>query len=147
MGLSQQAKDIKTEIERAKAAWNAGGHGYQLQVEYDNRTTVDLATLTVPYLMVDISWGDGDQLDIGLNPLVCDYGNIVLAAGVKAGQGTDSLLQLLDHLRPYLQLRNPLGTVKTHAAQLAKMPTERGGFFYWPMTIPFWSVAQAPAVP
>lgn len=143
MSLSQQRQDIVTEIERAKAAWGA----FALPVEYDNRNTVDLATLTTAYLMVDITWGDAAQMDIGKSPLVCDYGHIVLAAGVKAGQGTAGLLALLDHFRPYLQLRNPLGSVKTHAAQVAQRATEKDGFFYWPMTIPFWAQAQAPAVP
>lgn len=147
MSLSQQAKDIRTEIERAKAAWNAGGHGYQLQIEYSNHTFVDLASLTSPYLMVDIVWGQAAQMDLGQSPLLTDYGSILLAAGTKVGNGTDGLLVLLDFFRPYLQLRNPLASVKTHHASVGATPVEKDGFYYWTMTVPFWAQAQAPAVP
>lgn len=143
MSLDQQRKDIVTEIERAKAAWTA----YTLKVEYDNRAYVDLAQLTTPYLMVDIVWGKGEQQSIEQQPLVCDYGMILLAAGVKEGEGTTSLLALLDFFRPYLQLRNPLGTVKTRAAILGAKPILKNGFYYQTMSIPFWATSVAPVVP
>jgi hypothetical protein len=143
MSLAQQEKDIRTEIERAKAAWTA----YTLKIEYDNRDSVDLAALTDPYLMVDIVWGDAQQMDIGQRPLVSDYGSIIVAAGCKVGAGKAPLLALLDFFRPYLQLRNPLGTVKTHVAHVDPRPVEKDGYYYQTMTVPFWSQAQAPVVP
>jgi hypothetical protein len=147
MSLDQQRIDIVTEIERAKDAWNAGGNGYQLKVEYDNRSTVDLAALTSPYLMVDIVWGKSDQLDLGSSPLVCDYGQIILAAGAKEGQGTAGLLKLLQFYRPYLQLRSPLGSVRTQAAVMGLKPILQGGYYYQTLMVPFWSIEAAPAVP
>lgn len=147
MSLDQQRRDITTEIVRAQTAWNAGSHGYQLQIEFDNHTKVDLSALQTPYLMVDITWGDGKQMDLGVNPLVTDYGHILLAAGVKEGQGTAALLQLLEFYRPYLQLRSLLGSVRTQAAILGAKPVQRGGYYYQTMSVPFWSVAAAPAVP
>lgn len=147
MSLEQQRADIVTEVERAKAAWNNAAKAYQLLVEYDNRSTVDLAVQQVPYLMVDIVWGKSRQMDLGVSPLVTDYGQIVLAAGVKEGQGTASLLSLLDFVRPYLQLRNPLGSVRTEEATLGPKPLLVGGFYYQTMRVPFWATAQAPDVP
>jgi hypothetical protein len=143
MSLDLQRLGITTEIERAKAAWTA----YTLQIEYDNKAEVDLAALTTPYLMVDIIWGAGGEIDVGKYPLVRDIGSIILAAGVKEGKGTSDLLKLLQHFRPYLQLRDNLGQVRTHAAYLGARPTRLGGFYYQTMTIPFWSIEQAPVVP
>lgn len=143
MTFDQVRQDIVTEIERAKTAWI----DYPLRVDYDNLSVTDLATQEDPYLMVDILWGDSQQLDLGESPLVADYGLIALAAGVKEGQGTASLLKLLYHFRPYLQLRDNLGVVRTRAAGLAQKPVVRGGFYYMTMMVPFWTVNQAPSVP
>lgn len=143
MSLDLQRQGIVTEIERAKAAWTA----YPLQIEYDNKAEVDLASLTTPYLMIDIVWGAGGEIDLGKYPLVRDIGSIILAAGVKEGEGTAALLKLLQHFRPYLQLRDNLGQVRTRGAYLGAKPTLLGGFYYQTMTIPFWSIEQAPVVP
>lgn len=147
MSIEQQDKDIRTEIERARLAWDAAAKGYSWPVEYGNRSTVDLASLIGPYVMADIVWGKSQQMDLGANPLVADYGAIIVAAGVKEGLGTLQVRQILDYLRPYLQLRNPLGTVRTHQAFIGAKPVVKEGFYYLTMTVPFWSVAQAPAVP
>lgn len=143
MSIEQQAIDIRTEIERGKVAWT----DYPLEIEYDNRDAVDLSALLTPYLMVDILWGDGVQMDLGQRPMVADIGSIILAAGVKEGQGTVGLLKLLQHFRAYLQLRHPLGSIKTKAAMLGGRPVLLRGFYYQTMTIPFWSQNLAPLVP
>ncbi len=132
---------IVTETERAKTAWTA----YSLLVDYDNKDRIDLESLTTPYVCVDIVWLDGQQMDLGRQPLVTDYGQIVVAAGVKEGGGTNSLLKLLDHFKPYLQLRDNIGaSVRTEAAMLTR-PVTRRGFYFQPMLVPFWVTAQAPA--
>lgn len=134
---------ITTEIERAKAAWSA----YTLLVDYENLEDINLAQQVQPYVSVDIVFLDGAQLDLGSNPLVADYGSIIIAAGAKEGTGTAPLLKLLDHFRPYLQLRDNLGSnVRTQAGKIQKGQS-RLGFYYLPMTIPFWVQNVAPAVP
>lgn len=143
MTFDQVRQDIVTEIERAKEAWGL----YPLLVDYDNRPAIDLAQQEDPYLMVDILWGEAQQLDLGQNPLVADYGLIALAAGVKEGRGTVGLLKLLSHFRPYLQLRDDLGVVRTKVGTIGARPLEKNGFFYLTLLIPFWTVAQAPAAP
>lgn len=146
MSLVAAEQAIRTIIEKAKADWATAGN-YALQIEYDNRETVDLTTLTDPYLMVDIMWQDGQQMDLGVRPLVTDYGHIVLAAGVKEGGGSLALVELLEFLRPYLQLRDDLGPVRTQTAAVQK-PVYRGGFYYIPMLVPFWTTeVSAPAPP
>lgn len=140
-------QSIVTEIERAKTAWQSAPGGYVLNIEYDNRPSVDLTKQVDPYLMVDILWGRSAQLDLGTSPMVADFGTIVLAAGVKEGGGTASLLKLLSHFRPYLQLRDNLGPVRTQAGHLGLKPLLVRGFYYQTLEVPFWLVAQASAVP
>lgn len=143
MSYDQARQDIQTEIERARTAWTA----YDLPIETENRDSVNLVDLTTPYIMVDILWGDAQQLDMNPNPLTADYGTILLAAGVKEGNGTRPLLELLEHFRPYLQMRHPLGTVRTHIAKIQDKPLRIKGYYYLLMQVPFWTVQAAPAVP
>lgn len=143
MSYSQAAQDIRTEIERARVAWT----DYDLQVEIDNRNEVDLVALQTPYVWVNILWGDAQQLSLGLSPMTADYGTIVLGAGVKEGNGTSGLLPLLEHFKPYLQLRYPLGTVKTRLARIQDKPLQVRGYYHLVMQVPFWVEQVAAAVP
>mgnify|MGYP000852429071 FL=1 len=142
MGFETAQQAIRTEIERARAAWSA----YPLLVDYENREDIDLSKVTEAYLTVDIVYREGQQLSLGLNPLVADRGQIMVAAGAKAGTGTAKQMRLLDHFRPYLQLRDNLGEVRTHAAQAYPGVAARG-FYFIPMVVGFWIVAPAPTAP
>lgn len=143
MSTQAGARAIRSVIEAAKAAWT----DYTLLVDYDNRDPVDLAALTDPYVCVDILWLDGEQMDMGTSPLTTKYGQIILAAGVKEGAGTDLLLKLLDHMERYLQLRDDIGaSVRTQAASLTK-PRTLKGFYYQPLIVPFWMTVQSPTTP
>lgn len=142
MGFETIQQTIRTEVERARAAWVA----YPLLVDYENREDVDLSKVTEAYLAVDIVYREGQQLSLGVSPLVADRGQIMLMAGAKVGTGTAKQMKLLDHFRPYLQLRDNLGEVRTHAAQIYPGRLARG-FYYIPMVVGFWSVAAAPNVP
>lgn len=135
MSVEANRQSIVTAIEAAKAAWSE----FTLQIEYENQGEIDLAPLVTPYLMVDIVYLQGDQLDLGPTPHVMDYGVIVLAVGTKEGSGTAVCNRLLDHLRPYLQLKDNLGAVRTRAAKIQK-PIRKEGFYYIPMVVPFWVV-------
>lgn len=145
MSLEAAVKGIRTAIEAAKTAWDAVPGNYVLQIEHDNRTTVDLAALTTPYLMVDILWQDGQQMDLSTRPMTTDYGHIALAAGVKEGGGTLELIRLLDFVRPYLQLRDDIG-VRTEVASLQKQ-VYQNGYCYQPMLILFWFTQVSTAPP
>lgn len=146
MSIVTAAQAIRAALEQARADWNAVPGNYALEIEYDNRNTVDRANLQSPYLTVDIVWQDGQQMDLGLNPLVQDLGHIVLAAGVKEGAGSLDLLTLLTFIRPYLQLRDDLGPARTQAAGLQK-EVYHEGFYYQPMLVPFWLVEASGVAP
>lgn len=133
MSLETNRASIVGAVEAAKAAWG----NFTVEIEYDNRFYVDLALQVNPYLMVDIIYNDSEQMDLGKQPMVCDYGWIVFAAGVKEGSGSTGLLALLQHFRSYLELKDNLGTVRTHVAKLTK-PNTVNGFYYQPMMVPFW---------
>lgn len=135
---------IITEVERARTAWSA----YTLLVDYENRDLVDLEAIEdgQAYLAVDIVFLSGNQLDLGQSPMIEDAGHIILAAGAKMGAGTAQQVKLLDHVRPYLQLRDDLGIARTEAGKLQR-PQMRQGFYYLPLIVPFWSHAQAPDTP
>ena len=136
MSLDANRSAIVSAVEAARLAWTGS---YTLNIEYDNRDTVDLAAQLDPYLMIDIVYMDGRQMDLGKAPLIGDYGQIMLAAGVKKGAGTDGVMKLLQFIRPYLELKDTMGSVRTSAAKLTKY-VEANGFYYQPMLIPFWEI-------
>lgn len=137
---------IRAEIERAKAAWDLLPGSYPLLVDYENKSQIDLSKVLRGYLIVDIVYRSGDQMDLGDRPTKRNRGQIMLAAGAKEGNGTAEQVKLLDHFEPYLQLRDNLGIVRTHAAQ--RYPaSSRNGFYYLPLVVGFWSDAETPAVP
>ena len=141
MSLTSTVQSVMTEVVRAQAAWSA----YSLVLSTGNRTLAELAALPNPHLLASVVFYSGDQLDLGPRPLVMDAGQIILAAGVIEGGGEQRLMALLDHFRPYLQLRE-IGNVRTRAAQIQR-PQTKSGVYYLPMVIDFWTVSQAPTVP
>lgn len=147
MSYETARQAIVAEIERAKAAWNTA-HGADLKIDYENRKPTDLAGLAEgeAYLMVDIEYIDAKQGSLGAQPLLFDYGTIALAAGNKQGSGVKVLNDLLDHFKPYLQLRDGLGPVRTQAAKRARGVPQLG-FYYLPMHVAFWVESIAPPVP
>ncbi len=139
MSLEANRAAIVAACEAARAAWTE----YDLKVEYDNRHTVDLAAQVDPYLMVDIVYLDSEQMDLnGATPLVGDFGQIMLSAGVKEGMGSAGVVKLLQHFRPYLELKDSLGAVRTRVAKLTRPITVRG-FYYQPMLVSFWEIHVA----
>lgn len=144
MSLDAARGALVAEIVRAKTAWTE----YTLAVEYDNMTKIDLAKQVKPYLLVQVRWSRSVQQDLGPRPNTTDYGSILLSAGVKQGQDVTQLLKLLQHFRPYLQLRDNLGAnVHTHAASMHDGRLATDGFYYESMSIPFWLTEQSPAIP
>jgi hypothetical protein len=136
-------QSIKTEIERAKAAWTA----YALAVEYENTEPIDLAMQFNPFLCVDIVFRDGAQMDMNPDPLLRVDGQIIVAVGTKVGSGTAAASALLDFVVPYLQLRDDmLHGVRTHEAKPHE-PKTVNGHYYLPFVVGFWRDAVKPATP
>lgn len=142
MSLTAAEQAIYAEVERARLAWTA----YTLNVELPGQSYVELSEQTDPYLMFDIEWRRGAELDLGDAPLIEDSGQIVLAAGVKEGRGDQLLTPLLEHFRPYLQRRDLSAGVRTRIGQLYPTVTAKG-FVYRPMIIDFWVVSVIAVVP
>ena len=93
--------EIVTAISAAAQAWTS----YICQVDYDNKDHVDYATQLNPYLAVDIVYMDAQQMDLGTNPIVQAYGNIMLAVSVKEGKGTSQANLLMAHFTSALQFK------------------------------------------
>jgi len=133
MTLTQAGRDIRAVIEQIKADFTA----YPLKVEIDNRSTVDQATQTDPYLKVEIDYlPGGQQLSIGTDVVVRQVGQVCLYAIVKEGAGTDLAAQLLDFVVPYFD-RKVLGSVHLHPAQAIRGRPVKG-WWYAPALLEFW---------
>lgn len=94
--------EIVTAIEALKTAWTGG---YTPVIDYDNRELVNIAGQTNPYLSVELVYLDGQQMDLGPQPLVGTYGQIWLAVLVKRGKGTSQANALMDYFEKGLQLQ------------------------------------------
>jgi hypothetical protein len=138
---------IVAEMERAWEAWNTANPSQLLPiVDYENKGVLDLSQVQL-YLSVDIVFRDGDQIDMGPVPIICDDGQIMVSAGAKVGTGTQQAERLRDFVRPYLQLRDTLANgVRTHAGK-PYPPKTVNGFYYLPLVVGFWRHAPAPATP
>lgn len=79
---------------------------YPLQVEQDNRTTVDQATQVKPYLKVEVKLLASAQIDLADKPWIQQWGQIWLSAVCKCGEGTAETKALLDFITPYFELNN-----------------------------------------
>ena len=133
MSYEADQQSVRQAVEAAKVAWT----DYALVVQYDNAGVVQADTVQ-PYLAVEMVYLGGDQLDLGLTPLVEDSGQIIITAVVQQGAGSAKCLKLLDHVRTYLELKDNLGAVRTHAAKLQK-PVYPSGLYVRPMIIGFWT--------
>lgn len=129
---SQAVAEIMTRLTTAVAAWSA----YTLVVEIPNKTLVDQATQTNPYLQVAISMLSGEQLDMGDNRRSRQFGQLILMVVAKGGTGMIPTSALRDHLAPYFNMEN-LGTVVCEAAEL-HMSKPIKGWEYSPLVINFW---------
>lgn len=134
MSYESNQQAVRTAIEAARVAWT----DYTLRVEYDNADAAQPVG-SDPFLAVEMVYLGGGQLDLGKSPLVQDMGQIILLASVLNGAGNAKCLKLLEHFRPYLELKDTgLGAVRTHAAYLQK-PREPRGLYVLPMIIGFWT--------
>ncbi len=129
--LEQARSAIATAVNNLAATWVT----YTLEVEWDNRNTINFATQTNPYLCVEIMLIDGTQA--GLTATQRVFGSLILTARVRKGQGTSSANTLLQHFYPSLQMSDTMFPVRTHAARIvsAGIVNDWAG---QSAVIPFW---------
>ena len=108
MSQSVARQDIAAAIEAARAAWTA----YPLVVEQENRDVIDQVTQVNPYVGVDVVFYDGQQMDLGPDPLQGIYGQIYLAVCTQEGKGTSGVTPLMDYMNKALS-RRTFSLVKT----------------------------------
>lgn len=128
---------IRSSVATAIASIATTFTAYGLKVEYDNRIVVDTRAQTNPFLRVETRLVNGEQITYGTDPTHRIYGQIHLAAAVRAGTGRAEANKLLDHFYPKLH-RKRLGVVRTFAAVPAK-ELEHDGWVYYPILVPFYS--------
>lgn len=132
MSQSQARADIMAVVDQIRQDFP----DYALQVETDNRTLADQADQAGPYLKVEIDFLDGAQLDLADRPLVRQYGQLVIYAVDKEGNGSDAALRLLDFARPYFSLKR-CGIVNFHA-MVGTKAKKVNGLFHAPALADFW---------
>lgn len=131
--MSTQARqDIKAAFAQMRDDWAA----YPLVIETDNRTTIDQATQTKPYLKVIVEFMGGGQADMADRPRVRQDGQIEVHIVDKCGNGTAEIDALADFILPYLDMKN-LGIVHTHAVERYKGKDVKG-WWHEPLLINFW---------
>ena len=70
-------------VEARKALWT----DYSLIIEYDNRILVDTQTQHNPFLCVNLTYFDGEQIDLG-SQNHRDHGLLVISAAARENEGT-----------------------------------------------------------
>jgi hypothetical protein len=131
MSFVQARKDIVEAVEQARADL-----GRPLVVSYENQTLLDVPNTSEPYLCVEILALGSGQLDLGQSPWVEEQGQIHLIAHAPHNTGSVQAKDLLDHFRPYLELKT-FSLVRTRTARGGPSRPVKG-WECWPMVIPFW---------
>lgn len=141
--LDAARQELVGLIDAAVAAWDATHPSAKLAVEDDNRNTVDLASPEAqrPVLAWQIRFGSARQVSLGSNALVRQYGQLYVVAKTKDGSGTSGVLQLLDHVVPFVE-RKELSVVQTFVAEVHPDKLVQG-WYCLPMLLNFWITRTA----
>ncbi len=106
-------------------------------IELDNRKAVDQSDPTIDlYLKAQIVDLSGDQMDLGETPITKQYGQILLCACIREGQGTLPATEMLETAVRYFHL-NLFEVIETAAAEKQR-PKPVGGWWHAPAIINFW---------
>lgn len=121
-------------IRDAAAAWTT----YPLVVEYPNLPDIDQANQNTPYLKVAIVYRDGEQMDLGENPLIRLTGQIILAVAARQGTGTSKTETLVDFISRRLERKflGPPPSILTYVAR-PQPDYEKAEWRYSPTVINF----------
>ena len=124
---------LATRVNTLASAWTS----YALQVEYDNKLTVNRATQSLPFLCVSMVYVDGEQIALGPNGGNRAIGVIVLEANVKEGSGTAEANALLDYFYPQIHKTDSMPPLRTYVAKFSSKPA-KDGWVAQAALIPFW---------
>ena len=105
-------------------------------VQYENRLTVDLATQEVPFVVCELAFGDGEQVNLGLTPQVRYRGAIYLSVWAKEGEGSTTALGLLSALATDFKPQ-ALGSLYLQAARPMPGRTAQG-WYVLTLRVPFY---------
>lgn len=132
--LDAARAELVARISAAAAAWTT----YTLIVEDENRQMIDLASADAQNAILcwDIVWRGGRQASLGPAPLGRQQGQLMIAAKIKEGCGTAGCLKLLDHVIPYLELRD-MAITRTAVAEVQE-GRPLAGWYGVPAIINFW---------
>ena len=135
MGVHEAVyRELVTATEAARAAWV--GPPTPLVVTYENRTLVDLAAQVDSYLCADVHFLDGEQDSLGGSVVdVIEYGQLHLVAHTRRDAGTLKGRQILDHFRPFVELKS-FTVCRTMAAR-GHATYDRPGWHCIPLVVPF----------
>jgi hypothetical protein len=130
-GLELYRQNLVTEIEKHRESFSR----YPLEVEYDNRSSVDMQSQTNPFLSVEVMYIDGYQADLSNKPVHRIVGMLVLTAKTREGMGSSEGYRLLEHFYPKVQWQ-VLGGVRLDMAKMVR-PRLVNGWWAVSATIPF----------
>lgn len=95
----------RVEIATIAAAAALAHTSYTLNIEDDNHTLTDQVRQSSPYLQLQVKYLSGRQMDMADKPIVGQFGQVLLAAVVKAGAGSKAANDLMDFMVPYFELK------------------------------------------
>lgn len=134
MSFEAARADMVAAAQAALATWV--GPPSPLLLSFENQGIVDQGTQFDPYLCVDMLLVSGEQLSMGATKAVATYGQIHLVTHTRENSGTLLGLKILDHFRPYFQMK-AFSTIRTQAARPAgAYPVQ--GWLCQPLIVPFW---------
>jgi hypothetical protein len=134
MSFELARADMVAAAQAAKAAW--AGPPSPLVVSYENVTDLDIERQPSPYVCVDLHLLDSEQLSLGQVVTVADYGQIHIVAHVPENAGSLTARRILDHFRPYFELKT-FTTLRTRTA-MGAASYEKKGWYCLPLIVPFW---------
>jgi hypothetical protein len=132
MSHTQVAKDIYAVMQ----LMTDEHEDYPLEVEMANFSSVDKTQQEKPYLKVEVNFMQAEQANLGVNPLVKQWGQIWVTAIERSGRGWLESSVLLEFVRPYLELRK-LGIITCLSVQSLK-PREVNEEWHCPIIVNFY---------
>lgn len=128
--------DAKAEVRAVAAQMQLDWTAYPLQIELDNRESVDLGTQTKPFLQISVKPMAGEQMDMADNPLIEQRGQILLNVVSRAGDGTTESDALLEFAMKYFSLK--YFTLVQCRAAVAVSPKLVKDRWYSPAIVDYW---------
>lgn len=110
---------------------------FPLEVEYDNKVTIDLTKQQKPFLQFSIVYQDGEQVGLGIETPSRVMGTIVMAVRGREGSGVVDMDKVVDHFLRAIGKTDTIGPVRTYAARFSSSPS-MNGWVSQAALVPFW---------